>query len=98
MLKKFALVVSSISSIFMVACSSDTVAGGTIDPNSIAEVSSSSQMSSSAVAPDVELSSSSVGGGKDVPPSHSSCLGQAGQETGLPPPSGKRQPREVTSQ
>jgi hypothetical protein len=52
----------------MVACSSDTVAGGTIDPNSIAEVSSSSQMSSSAVAPDVELSSSSVGGGKDVPP------------------------------
>ena len=68
MLKKFALVVSSISSIFMVACSSDTVAGGTIDPNSIAEISSSSEISSSAVAPDVELSSSSVGGGKDVPP------------------------------
>ena len=68
MFKKFALAVSSLSSIFMVACSSENVAGGTIDPNSIAEISSSSEISSSAVAPDVELSSSSVGGGKDVPP------------------------------
>ena len=68
MFKKFALAVSSLSSIFMVACSSENVAGGTIDPNSIAEISSSSEISSSAVAPDEELSSSSVGGGKDVPP------------------------------
>ena len=67
MFKKFALAVSSLSSIFMVACSSENVAGGTIDPNSIAEISSSSEISSSAVAPDEELSSSSVGGGKDVP-------------------------------
>jgi hypothetical protein len=48
----------------MAACSDDSaggsLAGGTIDPNSIAEISSSSEISSSAVAPDVELSSSSV--------------------------------------
>lgn len=52
MLKKCTLAVSFISSIFMVACSSDNVAGGTIDPNSIAETSSSSEK-------DVVLSSSS---------------------------------------
>ena len=72
MLKKFVFSVTAFSIAFMAACSDDSaggsLAGGTIDPNSIAEASSSSQMSSSAVAPDVELSSSSVGGGKDVPP------------------------------
>ena len=67
MLKKFALAISSISSIFMVACSSDNVAGGTIDPNSIAEVSSSSEISSSAVAPDVNpVESSSSSNSADI--------------------------------
>ena len=73
MLKKFALVVSSISSIFMVACSSDTVAGGTIDPNSIAEISSSSEISSSAVAPDMGESSSSSNSADIVTESSSSA-------------------------
>jgi hypothetical protein len=72
MLKKFVFSVTAFSIAFMAACSDDSaggsLAGGTIDPNSIAEISSSSEISSSAVAPDVELSSSSVGGGKDVPP------------------------------
>ena len=62
MLKKFALAVSSISSIFMVACSSDNVAGGTIDPNSIAEASSSSES-----VPDVNpIVTSSSAGEKNV--------------------------------
>ena len=55
MLKKFVFSVTAFSIAFMVACSDDSaggsLAGGTIDPNSIAEASSSSQMSSSAVAP-----------------------------------------------
>lgn len=68
MLKKFALAVSSISSIFMVACSSDNVAGGTIDPNSIAEVSSSSES-----VPDVNpIVTSSSAGEKNVGGSSSS--------------------------
>ena len=68
MLKKFALAVSSISSIFMVACSSDNVAGGTIDPNSIAEASSSSES-----VPDVNpIVTSSSAGEKNVGGSSSS--------------------------
>ena len=67
MLKKFVFSVTAFSIAFMAACSDDSaggsLAGGTIDPNSIAEISSSSEISSSAVAPDED-----VGGGKDVPP------------------------------
>ena len=60
MLKKCTLAVSFISSIFMVACSSDTVAGGTIDPNSIAETSSSSEGGKDADVKPIETSSSIV--------------------------------------
>lgn len=68
MLKKFALAVSFIFSIFMEACSSDNVAGGTIDPNSIAEVSSSSES-----VPDVNpIVTSSSAGEKNVGGSSSS--------------------------
>ncbi|MBO7513466.1 MAG: hypothetical protein J6T54_10975, partial [Fibrobacter sp.] len=68
MLKKCTLAVSFISSIFMVACSSDNVAGGTIDPNSIAEVSSSSES-----VPDVNpIVTSSSAGEKNVGGSSSS--------------------------
>jgi hypothetical protein len=43
MLKKFFIVAGSLSWVYLVACSSDnSMAGGTIDPNSIAEVCSSS--------------------------------------------------------
>lgn len=71
MLKKFALAVSSISSIFMVACSSDNVAGGTIDPNSIAEASSSSES-----VPDVNpIVTSSSAGEKNVNVGWSSSSG-----------------------
>ena len=58
MLKKCTLAVSFISSIFMVACSSDNVAGGTIDPNSIAETSSSSEGGKDADVKPIETSSS----------------------------------------
>lgn len=61
MLKKFAFVVTTLSFAFMAACTDDSVsgslAGGTIDPNTIAEGSSSS------CAPDelpIEMSSSFV--------------------------------------
>ena len=60
MLKKCTLAVSFISSIFMVACSSDNVAGGTIDPNSIAETSSSSEGGKDADVKPIETSSSIV--------------------------------------
>ena len=60
MLKKCTLAVSSLSSIFMVACSSDNVAGGTIDPNSIAETSSSSEGGKDADVKPIETSSSIV--------------------------------------
>jgi len=53
MLKKYTLAVGSLWAMSMVACSGDSVAGGgSIDPNTIAEVSSSS------VAREVESSSS----------------------------------------
>ena len=43
MLKKFSIVVGGLSLAYLVACSSDnSMAGGTIDPNSIADISSSS--------------------------------------------------------
>ena len=58
MLKKCTLAVSFISSIFMVACSSDNMAGGTIDPNSIAETSSSSEGGKDADVKPIETSSS----------------------------------------
>ena len=58
MLKKCTLAVSFISSIFMVACSSDNMAGGTIDPNSIAETSSSSEGGKDADVNPIETSSS----------------------------------------
>lgn len=71
MLKKFALAVSFIFSIFMEACSSDNVAGGTIDPNSIAEVSSSSES-----VPDVNpIVTSSSAGEKNVNVGWSSSSG-----------------------
>ena len=60
MLKKCTLAVSFIFSIFMVACSSDNVAGGTIDPNSIAETSSSSEGGKDADVKPIETSSSIV--------------------------------------
>ncbi len=60
MLKKCTLAVSFISSIFIVACSSDNVAGGTIDPNSIAETSSSSEGGKDADVKPIETSSSIV--------------------------------------
>ena len=58
MLKKCTLAVSFIFSIFMAACSSDNVAGGTIDPNSIAETSSSSEGGKDADVKPIETSSS----------------------------------------
>ena len=54
MLKKIALAISPVVAVFWAACSSNDVAGGTIDPNSIAEISSSSIENT-----DVVLSSSS---------------------------------------
>lgn len=54
MLKKIALAVSPVVAVIWTACSSNDVAGGTIDPNSIAEISSSSIENT-----DVVLSSSS---------------------------------------
>ena len=54
MLKKISLAVSSVAALFWVACSSNDVAGGTIDPNTLAENSSSSTED-----PDVVISSSS---------------------------------------
>lgn len=54
MLRKISLAVSSVAAMFWVACSSSDVAGGTIDPNTLAEISSSSNGN-----PDVVLSSSS---------------------------------------
>ena len=53
MLKKYTLAVGSLLAVSLVACSGDSVAGGgTVDPNTIAEVSSSS------VAREIESSSS----------------------------------------
>lgn len=43
MLNRMVFSISALSFIFIMACSSDNVAGGTIDPNSIAEISSSSE-------------------------------------------------------
>jgi hypothetical protein len=43
MLNRMVFSISALSFVFMMACSSDNVAGGTIDPNSIAEISSSSE-------------------------------------------------------
>ena len=54
MLKKIALAISPVVAVIWTACSSNDVAGGTIDPNSIAEISSSSIENT-----DVVLSSSS---------------------------------------
>ena len=54
MLKKIALAISPVVAVFWAACSSNDVAGGTIDPNTLAEISSSSIKDS-----DVVLSSSS---------------------------------------
>lgn len=42
MLKNLSLIIGTLFSISMVACSDDNVAGGTIDPSTIAEISSSS--------------------------------------------------------
>lgn len=56
MLKKIALAISPVVAVIWTACSSNDVAGGTIDPNSIAEISSSSIENT-----DVVLSSSSIG-------------------------------------
>lgn len=67
MLNKFSLAVGSLFSMFVLACSNENVAGGTIDPNSIAEKSSSSAdidvnlSSSSDIEDKPDLSSSSVG-------------------------------------
>ena len=62
MLKKCTLAVSFIFSIFMAACSDDfasgSLAGGTIDPNSIAETSSSSEGGKDADVKPIETSSS----------------------------------------
>ena len=70
MLKNLSLVIGTLFSISMVACSDDNVAGGTIDPSTIAKISSSSDavkvVSSSSmsetengvVAPETESSSS----------------------------------------
>jgi len=62
MLKKCTLAVSFIFSIFMAACSDDfasgSLAGGTIDPNSIAEASSSSEGGKDADVKPIETSSS----------------------------------------
>ena len=70
MLKNLSLVIGTLFSISMVACSGDNVAGGTIDPSTIAKISSSSDavkvVSSSSmsetengvVAPETESSSS----------------------------------------
>lgn len=55
MLKKIALAISPVVAVIWTACSSNDVAGGTIDPNSIAEISSSSIENT-----DVVLSSSSI--------------------------------------
>lgn len=55
MLKKIALAISPVVALIWTACSSNDVAGGTIDPNSIAEISSSSIENT-----DVVLSSSSI--------------------------------------
>ena len=71
MLKKFAFVVTTLSFAFMVACTDDpasgSVAGGTIDPNTIAEGSSSSCApdelpigTSSSFVDSKEVSSSSI--------------------------------------
>ena len=70
MLKNLSLIIGTLFSISMVACSDDNVAGGTIDPSTIAKISSSSDavkvVSSSSmsetengvVAPETESSSS----------------------------------------
>lgn len=62
MLNRMVFSISALSFIFIMACSSDNVAGGTIDPNSIAEISSSSEGDggANAVSSDVgDISSSS---------------------------------------
>lgn len=62
MLNRMVFSISALSFIFIMACSSDNVAGGTIDPNSIAEISSSSEGNggANAVSSDVgDISSSS---------------------------------------
>lgn len=58
MLKKIALAISPVVAVIWTACSSNDVAGGTIDPNSIAEISSSSIENT-----DVVLTSSSQNAG-----------------------------------
>lgn len=74
MLKKCTLAVSFIFSIFMAACSDDfasgSLAGGTIDPNSIAETSSSSEGGKDADVNPIVTSSSA--GEKNVGGSSSS--------------------------
>lgn len=62
MLNRMVFSISALSFIFIMACSSDNVAGGTIDPNSIAEISSSSEGGggANAISSDVgDISSSS---------------------------------------
>lgn len=91
MLKKFVFSVTAFSIAFMAACSDDSaggsLAGGTIDPNSIAEVSSSSsvpnelpiEMSSSNVA--VSSSSEDKGNLPDVPLEESSSSSEKRTDT-----------------
>ena len=75
MLKKFTFISGSIALLSLMACGdAGTTAGGTIDPNSIADASSSSEMSSSSVDPDVGGSSSSEmsSSSNDIPKNMSS--------------------------
>ena len=60
MLKKFAFIAESFLFLSVIACGGgETTAGGTIDPNAIAEASSSSEMSSSSRVLDEDALSSS---------------------------------------
>ncbi|OWV02325.1 hypothetical protein B7994_03740 [Fibrobacter sp. UWR2] len=92
MLKNLSLIIGTLFSISMVACSDDNVAGGTIDPSTIAKISSSSDavkvVSSSSmsetengvVAPETE-SSSSGESNHSIKPDVSSSSGRAVMES-----------------
>ena len=85
MLRKFAFIAESFLFLSFIACGGgETTAGGTIDPNTFAEMSSSSEMISSSTVPDESrscsskddpekvLSSSSENGGAHTPQIESS--------------------------
>ena len=60
MLNRMVFSIGTLSFIFIMACSSDNVAGGTVDPNAIAENSSSSEWGSRAITSSSEASDANV--------------------------------------